>query len=191
MHAVVEVGGQSYCCLALSEQVIRRGIWKSDPPFAGNAGVGDRAGVDLSREIDLGQSSQHVLFCPVRPGCRSRGDDGGVERYPVSPCHRRRQLATPTTSPLCGGLPGGQRARHSLLSEQPGAHLVQLPLWHLCGASTEQNPRWRGRNSSSPSSRLIAEQVGRAAAAAIAAGQRQALALALSDPLTGLPNRRA
>ena len=94
---------------------------------------------------------------------------------------------------LLGRFPGGAGPWHSYLPELPGADPSGSLYGTLCAASAEQKPLTAGSDHLIAFfARLIAEQVEREQLLQqLQQANHELSRQALSDPLTGLPNRRA
>ncbi len=144
-------------------------------------------------EIDLGHDTQHIRFArnaatlQIPEGARCSG------AMPSAGGPSTRGASTPRMWRAAGGFPGGAGPWHSHLPELPGADPFGLPLWHPVRRQCRAKPLTAGSDHLIAFfARLIAEQVEREQLLQqLQQANHELSRQALSDPLTGLPNRRA
>ena len=98
------------------------------------------------------------------------------------------RLATPATSPLCGDSQAASELGIRSYLSSPVRTSTGSLYGTLCGASTEQNPRWRAQQLIAFFAHLIAEQVEQEQLLRQLQQANDELSrLALSDPSPGSP----
>ena len=181
--------------LALSEQVIKARDLESltRPLLEMLASVTGLESTYLT-EIDLGQSSQHVLFARNVAGLQI--PEGMTVEWSDTLCRRAIDEEIGYTDDVAALWGDSQAASElgirSYLSSPVRTSTGSL-YGTLCGASTEQKPAVAGAQQLIAFfAHLIAEQVEREQLLRQLQQANDELSrLALSGPLTGLPNRRA
>ncbi len=144
-------------------------------------------------EIDLGHDTQHIRF--ARNVATLQIPEGGSVQWGDALCRRALDEGRFYTEDVasCWGFPGGAgpgiRTYLSCPVQTPSGSLYGT----LCAASAEQKPLTAGSDHLIAFfARLIAEQVEREQLLQqLQQANHELSRQALSDPLTGLPNRRA
>ncbi len=181
--------------LALSEQVIKaRDLESLTRPLLEMLESVTGLESTYLTEIDLGQSSQHVLFARNAAGLQI--PEGMTVEWSDTLCRRAIDDEIGYTDDVAALWGDSQAASElgirSYLSSPVRTSTGSL-YGTLCGASTEQKPAVAGAQQLIAFfAHLIAEQVEREQLLRQLQQANDELSrLALSDPLTGLPNRRA